>query len=254
MGSHKINSRLPLFYDRIVSLNKKEHRNISIKPIKNYDYATKTNSVYISAIEFHQAARDYAIVFAKDDKIFPVVLLGLDNDNIFVDDNGQWCLGYVPAYIRRYPFILAVDPNNQNDFTVCFDQNYTGFNTADEGNRLFDDDGNENKYLQQIIEFLKQYQSHIKLTTAFCDQLEELNLLDPMQANINLNSGEVYTLRGFYCINKNRLKELSDKEIIKLVKDEYMEFIYLHLASLTNVGRLYDQKLATMSVPQEKYH
>jgi SapC protein len=232
---------LPLFYKKVVPLNKEVHGNLYIEGIEGYSHTKETNSIYIAAVEFLQISKEYPIVFAKgiDEKIFPVALLGLQqNQNLFVDSKGNWTADYIPAYVRRYPFILATPDDKEPSFTVCFDESYPGFNTAKEGSPLFDSEGEQLDILNQAIDFLKDYQTHVQLTTQFCENLSKLDLLEPMQANIEHADGDKSSLGGFMGINREKLKALKPAQLTELVKTGQMELIFAHLASLTNINDL----------------
>jgi hypothetical protein len=230
----------PLFYKRVVPLNREHHRDLYIEPEPGFNFARETNSVYVAAVEFLPASREYPVVFAtaEDGQLFPVVLLGVrNNQNLYIDAQGQWRTKYIPAYIRRYPFILATDEANTR-FTVCIDESYPGFNTVKEGQPLLSESGEDGPLLRRSVEFLKDYQSQIVLTTEFCKTLQGLDVMEPVQANIALKSGEKFSLTGFQCVNKAKLKALSDTEIAGLVRSEYLELMYLHLQSLGNMNSL----------------
>ena len=232
----------PLFYKKIVPLNKEQHKSLYIEPVEGYSFSRNTNSLYIAAIEFPRVAPEYPIVFGKDKQniVFPVVLLGLRaNQNLYVNDEGKWSANYIPAYARRYPFILAVPGSSTgSQFTVCIDEGYAGFNTAKEGQRLFDEKGNESPILKQAVDFLKDYQAHVELTTAFCKNLVMLDLLEPVQANFKMKSGQNYSVGGFQCVSREKLKKLGPDKLAELVKSDQMELIYAHLFSLNNVNTL----------------
>lgn len=232
---------LPLFYKQLVSLNEKVHGDLYIESADGFQYADNTNSVYIAAVEFARAAREYPIVFARDadQLIFPVVLLGLkQNQNLFLDKKGKWLAEYIPAYVRRYPFILARSGGDQDEFTVCIDESFPGFNTAKKGKPLFDEKGDHQTVLQQVVDFLRDYQNQIRLTNLFCEAVNELDILEPMQANIKLNSGKKHITGSFLGINRDKLKALKPAACARLVRSEHMELIYAHLASLGNLGAL----------------
>ena len=232
---------LPLFYKKVVPLNKEVHGELYIEGIEGYTHTKETNSIYIAAIEFLQVSREYPIVFAKgaDDLVFPVALLGLEkNQNLFVDNNGAWTANYIPAYVRRYPFILATAEDNKDNFAVCFDESFPGFNTAKEGKALFNDKGEQNDILNQAVEFLKDYQTHVQLTTLFCENLSKLGVLEPMQANIERATGEKTSLGGFMGVNREKLKALKPAKLAELLKSDQMELIFAHLASLSNINAL----------------
>ncbi len=232
---------LPLFYKKVVPLNKEVHGDLYIEKVEGYSHTKETNSIYIAAIEFLQTSREYPIVFAKgqDEKIFPVALLGLEKDqNLFVNKEGKWLADYIPAYVRRYPFILAKVDEKQNNFTVCVDESFSGFNTAKEGVALFDDKGEQQQVLKQAVDFLKDYQTHVQLTTLFCENLSKLDILEPMQANIERATGEKTTMGGFMGVNRKKLKELKPVKLAELLKSDQMELIFAHLASLSNINSL----------------
>lgn len=235
------NPVLPLFYRKIVPLSKEQHKKLYIEPVEGFAFAAETNSLYIAAAEFPRASREYPIVFASDNQggLFPVALLGLKkNQNLFVDKNGKWNADYIPAYARRYPFILATPDSKKNQFTVCIDESYPGFNTAKEGQPLFNAKGEDGPVLKQAVEFLKDYQAHVRLTETFCKGLLELEVLEPVQANVALKSGQKLSIAGFQCVSRKKLKELAPKKLTDLLKSDQLELIYCHLQSLNNVNNL----------------
>jgi hypothetical protein len=245
-------ANLPLFYKKIVPLSRERHGDLYVKPVEGYGFARETNSLFIAAIEFPRVMREYPIVFGQtgEQSVFPVVLLGLkSNQNLFVDGAGAWTGDYIPAYVRRYPFILAAGGNG-GSFTVCVDESYPGFNRNKEGQRLFDEGGGESELLKRSVEFLKEYQTHIQLTNRFCEKLKELDLLEPMQANIELKSGEKVSMRGFSCVTRDRLKKLDAGVLAELVKSDHMELICAHLLSLNNLDALL--KRYGNAVPKKK--
>ena len=122
-------SSQPIFYKNIVPLNKETHGDWSVEAVVNYKHTSETNSLYIAAIEFIKAANEYPIVFGvgEDESVFPVVILGLrKNENLYVNKKGEWLANYIPAYVRRYPFILATGEEGSDQFTVCVDNDCPG--------------------------------------------------------------------------------------------------------------------------------
>ncbi|MHC8442013.1 MAG: SapC family protein [Candidatus Eutrophobiaceae bacterium] len=249
------NPSLPLFYKETVALDKEQHRDLCLAKSNHFLYAAKANSVQITAVEFGLAAREYPVVFAVDSSateelqtvdnpdatptpamVFPVALLSVDEGrNFYVDAKGQWSAKYIPAYVRRYPFILATNPQSSDSLTVCIDPSYNGFNTDGQGERLFDEHGKEGKILSTAIEFLGDYQAQINRTTQFCATLRQLGILHPMQANFKVPGGQERSLRGFWGVDREKLLALEESKIADLVRNGYLELIYAHLWSLGNV-------------------
>ncbi|MGE0384692.1 MAG: SapC family protein [Gammaproteobacteria bacterium] len=232
--------QLPLFYRKVVPLSRERHGAWYVDPDPGFRFAARTNCVYVAGIEFPVAAREYAIVFAAagGDAVVPVVLLGLKPEqNLFLAADGTWKGSYVPAYVRRYPFILAADSTGAN-FTVCIDESYAGFNTVKEGERLINDDGSHGALLARSVEFLKDYQRQTQVTTEFCRLLVELALLEPVQANVEMKTGEKFSLAGFSCVSRDRLKSLPGERLQDLVGRGFMDLVYAHLLSLSNLSGL----------------
>ena len=247
LNSDTTTPALPLFYKNVVPLNKEAHSALHVEEIKDYLHTRQTNSIYIAAVEFLPAAREYPIVFAKgaDGRFFPALLLGLEeNKNLFVDAEGKWLAEYIPAYVRRYPFILATPEDSGQDkgedttFTVCIDEDFPGFNRAWAGKPLFDEQGRQTELLDQAMDFLRDYQSQVQLTAGFCQNLAGHGLFEPMQANIELASGAKHVLGGFFGVSRDKLKALKPEQLGELLKSDEMELIFAHLSSLSNLDKL----------------
>ena len=146
-------------------------------------FAGETNSVILAGVEFCEAAKEYPIVFTQaGDKVVPVALLGLRNEeNLFVDDKGDWDGRYIPSFVRRYPFVLA-ETGETGQQAVCIDDAY-------EGEPLFA--GEETTpLLQQAIEFLEEDQKHYLRTEAFVQRLRDNDLLMSFNAKVDMVDGQ----------------------------------------------------------------
>lgn len=230
----------PQFYQKVVALSDQGHSDWRVKANNNYGFTSATNAVLITAVEFALVASEYPIVFIQQGDVFrPVVILGLkEGQNLYLDDDKAWQSKYIPAYIRRYPFILAGDASVQDPtYTVCIDESFTGFNKK-EGEALFEKDGSKSPYLERAITFLKDYQSQGIATEAFCKTVKKLDILEPMQANIASAKGEEFSVAGFWVVSRDKLKEKKPLELAELVKSDEMALIYAHLASLANFNQL----------------
>lgn len=222
-----------LFYRTAVPVNAQRHRDWSVKTGESYGFAAEVNSVPVTAIEFAQAAAEYPIVFAgSGDAVLPAVILGVrENENLFVGPDGKWLGKYIPAFVRRYPFVFSQDAEGKT-FTLHIDETFSGCNQAGRGERLFDADGTQTQYLGTVLGFLQEYQGRFMRTQAYCRRLQELNLLQPMQAQFTLNTGEQRSLAGFMVIDRARLKALPADVVADMLSKDELECSFLHLASL----------------------
>jgi hypothetical protein len=227
-------SKQLLIYEKAVPVTRRDHGDVSIKSGNSYGFAKDVNSVPLMATEFDLASTEYAIVFSGEGAdVMPAALLGIrDKENLYVDEHGAWNAKYIPAFVRRYPFVFS--SQDKATFTLCLDEEYPGVNRRGVGERLFDADGERTQYLQGVLGFLQAYQAQFEASRGFCQRLVDLNLLEAMQAQFVLRSGQVITLSGFMSVNRDRLKALSGDALSRLAVRGDLDLIYAHLYSQRN--------------------
>ena len=232
-------SKTLLIYERAVAVNKARHGKWGVTVGNDFSFAKNVNSMPLLAQEFRDTVGQYPIVFAGgEDQIMPAVLLGFgENENLFVDEAGKWHSTYIPAFARRYPYVFSSNDQGET-LTLCIDEEYSGVNQDGEGERLFTDDGEQTPYLKSVLEFQTEFQRNFLRTQTFCKRLQELNLLDSMQAELKFGSGEQKSIGGFKVVNRERLKQVSAEKLSELAMVDELELIYLHLQSMLNVPDL----------------
>ena len=148
-----------LFYDTAVPVSSQRHLGLSVKAGGDYGFARKAHSVPLTAVEIARAAAEYAVVFAGEgEALMPVVILGMEaRHNLFVKAGGAWDGAYVPAFVRRYPFVFAASEDGKT-FTLCIDESFSGCNREGRGEQLFDTTGERTQYLEGVLNFVKEYQ------------------------------------------------------------------------------------------------
>lgn len=222
-----------LFYNTAVPVSQEKHGALSVKTGNSYAFSKEVNSVPLTAVEFSLAAAEYPIVFAgNEESVMPAVILGArENENLFVGEDGLWKGKYIPAFVRRYPFVFSSDKSGKQ-FILNIDEGFEGVNGDGRGERLFDSDGTQTQYLKNVLNFLQEYQAHFQRTQAYCKRLKELDLLQPMQAQFNLAEGEKRSLSGFQVVNREKLKEIGQEDLAKMMKTDELECTFMHLYSL----------------------
>lgn len=228
-----------LIYERATPITVSRHKDTSVKSGTDFSFASKINAMPLMATEFASAAKDYAVVFAgTEDRVMPSIILGARNEeNLFVAEDGSWDGAYRPAFLRQYPFVFA-GQSGSDTLTLCLDEEYGGVNTDGRGERLFDADGNRTAYLNTMLDFSQKYQGHFRRTEQFCARLQELGLLEPMQATFQMGDGTKVQLGGFFAINREKLKGLDGDTFKSLAQTDELELIYIHLQSMQNLDRL----------------
>lgn len=237
-----------LIYERAVPISKQHHHDWSVKVGKNHAFARYVNSVPLVAAEFRVAAAEYVIVFAGTEKAaMPSVILGIrERENLYVSDTGEWRAKYIPAFVRRYPFVFSSNDDGKT-FTACIDEEYIGCNQQGMGERLFDAEGEQTQYLGNMLQFLKSYQIQFQRTQAFCKKLKELELLEPMQAQFEPKVGGKVSLSGFMAVNRDRIKKLPGDKLAELAGTDELELMYLHIQSMRNVSLIAERMASEVS-------
>lgn len=230
---------MPLFYRSPEPLLTAEHGRAGlVSPGHAYGFAQSTNAVPIQLAEFALAARQYPIVFGGGADPVPVVVLGsARQSNLHVDEDGEWREGYyVPAYVRRYPFIpitggqggmsLGIDTACDRYVADCSDDN--------EAMRLFDDDGKAAPFVREAMRLCAEYNDAHAVTAGFCEALHEAGLLAP--ATLQMVDGR--RMRGFRAVDAKALAALDDATVLDWWRKGWMDAIALHRASQQNWSTL----------------
>lgn len=238
-----------LIYETAVPVSSGRHGKASIETGKGYGFTRKVNSVPLMAVEFPQAAAEYAIVFAQNgEDVLPAVILGARaGENLYLTEDEGWSAKYLPAFIRRYPFVFSAQDDGKT-FTLCVDEAYQGLNFQGRGQALFTPEGKQTPYVDNVLKFLQEYRAQFLRTQAFGRKLAELQLLEPMQAQFTLDSGQKMMLGGFKAVDRKKLKALPGDTLAQLAATDELELIYLHLHSMRNFGTV-RERLASAAQP-----
>jgi len=223
-------------FENVEPLSSTKHANLKIIPLNDYSFAKNISRVPLSHAELVQASRHFPIVFPTGENLLPQALLSLNQSkNSFVDENGNWTVPYVPAHIRRYPFILA-QSDDQGNYAVCIDTDAPHL-SYEQGNPLYTDNGEHTDLMNNAVEFLKTYHQEMQTTERLFSALQERDLMQDKQFTIGSGDNQ-FTVRGFKTVDTEKLGELDDVTLGDWVKRGIMGLIYAHLHSLDNTRRL----------------
>jgi hypothetical protein len=224
------------------------HRHKKLQAVTDWSVAREMHAVFLAATEFPAAALAFPIIFVHtgerlpDGKpmIAPVALLGLSaNENLHVD-GAHWEGRYLPAFLRRYPFLTAGAADSEAP-AVFVDVSWSGFSDTD-GDPLFESDGQPAPALQRTIDFLRQFDAEQQRTRAFCARVLELDVLQEMAADAELPRGETLKVEGFLSVDEDRLNALPDATVLELHRSGMLMLLHAHLVSLGNLKALVERK------------
>lgn len=229
---------LPLFYTNPMPLDGKKHAAAGLKKNFGLSFAVKANAVPINMIEMPQISHFYPIAFSPDANATPVALLGVrDNENLFVDGSGQWQEeAYIPAYIRRYPFIFS-EIAGTDQLTLCIDMDDNVVDSKSD-QKFFEADGSPSPLAQNALEFCKSYHAAAQQTQGFSRALADSGLLVERHAEINVGGGKRINFSGFRIIDEQKLAALPEKDFLEWRRNGWLPFLYAHLFSGAQWGRL----------------
>jgi len=225
-------------FNKITLLNSKTHANKKILPVNSFKFAKKSYIASLMINEFTTAAPIYPILFIKEgENLRPFALLGLKSgENLFVDDTGKWNANYIPAIIRRYPFMLG-RVEGKDDLRLCIDEE-SEFLSEDKGEPLFDDEGKPSQIIENAKKYLGELHGFSEVTDRFTKELEQHGLLSMLNIQLKDNTGKARNIEGCFGVNEKKFNEISDESFLQFRKRGILPLIYAHLMSLSQITRL----------------
>lgn len=236
---------IPEFYRFVTPLISRLHRHLAYDAPKvpDYRFAARASLAALTIDEFPVALGDFPIVFSRGEHPLPFAMVGDPNvsHNQFVDEDGTWRAGtYIPAVIRRYPFLLAkLDPES-DEASLCFDGDCAWLAGKDEGNLFTSEDG-PTETTQTILDFCRSFEAAVRRTRAFMDELREFELLVDLRVSGDEARGEgrgPTVLPGFQMVDEERLRGLRAEQLRRLMLSGGQAGIFAHLFSLRHLHRL----------------
>ncbi len=221
----------PLFYNRPAPVASGPHQNLKIRSEVDYTFAQKSNAVPVTLPEFVVAARHYPIIFIGDELV-PTVALGLRaDDNLFVNVKGEWEAGqYIPAYARRYPFILLGGPADER-LQLGIDE--TASSSKPDARPLFEGE-KETEVVRNAIQLCEQFHGAYLFTADFSKALADAKITESRSLDVKVSDTENLNIGSFVAINEDKFKELPDKTFLQWREKGWLHAVYFHLQSLNN--------------------
>lgn len=237
--------RLPLFYKDPVLLRFEEHEDVGLAPTGHFGFTRKAVAIPLCVGEFAAAMRHFPIVFAMDEQASPIALVGIRRDhNLFVEQDGAWKTGsYVPAYIRRYPFIVTETADKSRQMLTVDRASERYVSSASEhpdAERLFDEAGGPTPIAKSTMAFCHAYHADYTRTVAFGRALAEAKVLEPYRADFRLSDGSQHQVNGFYVVDEKAYRALPATTLADWHAKGWIDFVTLHLASRQSFRNLLD--------------
>lgn len=228
-----------------VPLSPDQHRQLRLADVPQYRFAAHEVATPVFSGEMWQIAREYITVFSQKSDELPLAILGAQAGvNAYVGDGSPgaplWRARYVPAHLRRYPFILAPQATQEGDaatdrrFTLCIDSAAPQLQTT-EGRPLFTPDGQPDALLQQVQQALLGLQRDFAITQKLVQQIDAAGLLVEQALQIQRAGQEPTGMTGFRVVDQAKLRSTAPALLAELAQTGALDLIYAHIGSLTNL-------------------
>jgi hypothetical protein len=242
---------LPLFFQDLQPLSSVDHADWKARPLDTAPWLSVQHAVPVTVDEFAATQRFYPIIFSLGENPVPLALMGLNEGvNTFVDGDGK-LMGesYVPAYVRRYPFLLAKLRDDADELSLCFDPSADAIGPFKEGDALFEK-GEPSEATKSILSFCEQFEQAGQRTTAFMKELVDSGLLMDGEVSIQTEP-EIppYIYRGFQMVDENKLRELKGDKLRKMNESGFLPLLYAHLFSLGVMREIFARQMQQGKMP-----
>ena len=245
-------SALPLFYSGLEPLSAEKHGDYRMRRLGAAPFLARHHAVPLTTDEFPLVQRRMPIVFAVGENPVPLALMGLNEGvNVFVDDAGRWSDAdmYVPAYVRRYPFMLAKRSPDAESLTLCFDPGAEAIGPFPDGQPLFEN-GQVTAVTNGILQFAQQFEQAGNRTGQFMKEIGALDLLIDGEMQIQPEgAAQPFVYRGFRMVEEQRLDALDEAQLGRMAKSGMLALIHAHLFSLSLVRDIFARQMALGKAP-----
>ncbi|WP_260923807.1 SapC family protein [Novosphingobium sp. 9] len=250
MATAPTNSALPLFYKDLIPLNSQQHATWKSRSTDKATWLKGVNTVPLTVEEFPQAQRHFPIVFSVGENPVPLVLMGMNEGvNVFVDEDGSVNTPiYMPAYVRRYPFMLARLRPEAEELSLCVDPTCDLVGEQEEGAPLFDE-GQPTDVTKGMLQFCENFEIAGTKTASFIAELQKHKLLMDGELNIEAE-GKPFTYRGFQMVDETKLREVRGDVLRGWNQSGLLGMIYAHLFSLELVRDVFGRQVAQGKLPE----
>ncbi|MGB6229346.1 MAG: SapC family protein [Litorimonas sp.] len=236
-----------MFYENPVPLSRDKHQGFGVTAVdKPFEFMATQHFLPITAPEFGSAAASFPIIFAGEERT-PLAVMGIrTGENLFVNDGLFTQDFYMPAFARRYPFVLAGDKANDR-FVVCVDEAATCVVDKDPQQTFFDGQ-DTSAFTKEAFEFLQNFERDRQQTQMMVEEFKKLDLFEPKEMNFQGNNpdgslAEKQKIADYFAISEAKLRTLDAQATKDLADRGLLAVAYAHLVSLGNWQRLVNMTL-----------
>jgi hypothetical protein len=243
-----------LFYRRPEPLSLEKHRNLGVKQIAApFSFLKTAHAVPITVSEFGVVATSFPIIFVGQEKT-PVAVMGIrQNENEYVDASGQPDPdSYIPAFVRRYPFVFANDPKTDR-LLLCVDTEAQM--VSSQPDVAFFEGDKPSKFTEDAIEFCKEFERQRRATVEFIEMIDKAGLFEQKSVAFTPrdpqgNVGQTQKIADYWAISEDGLNALADQKFNDIRNTGALAAVYAHMVSLMNWQRVIQRTMRRLQMGQ----
>jgi hypothetical protein len=230
---------IPAIFRAVEAVEAGRHEALRLDRRTGFAYARQLNAVPLGLTEI-VAASETPIVLSAGPVPVPVVVLGVRaEENLLVQENGEWRPGaYVPGWLRCYPFLLLPATDAPDKLVLALESG-SPLLSADAGEPLFDE-GNPSEVLAAALRFAAAMRAALQDSVAFGRALNDAGLLRPQQADLTFRAGGTVRVDGFLTIDPDKVDDVPDETFLAWRRRGWIAPLYAMLHSTPRWGRLLD--------------
>lgn len=223
-------------------LDPEVHRDLRVSITRGAAWGDAVMSAIAVPHEFRRVQNDYAILFRHDlqaDRFDALAMFGFEpGENLYLDGE-RWDARALPLAVEVQPFLIGMTRDGDaRQVHIDLDNP----RIADDGVRVFDEDGRPTPYLDAAIDRLRALDTGYQASGAFFAALRRHDLLEPLTLEVTLDDGSTNRLVGYHVIDEEKLRALDEASLGELHREGHLMPIFMALASLTNLAGLIARK------------
>jgi hypothetical protein len=225
---------------KLVPVTQMVHSGKSWRRPPDFRFAAKDAMAPIVAPEFGSVAPWMPIVFTQQaGHWLPMAMMSpVAGHNLFVDAEGKWLGGYVPAALRSFPFFRA-RIEGREDEVVCFDEDSGLLADQRSGEDFFAENGEPSVALRQISDVLQAVSAAQQPTKLAMASLAEAGIIEPWPLRVKVGNSQEGEIAGLHRIKETALNALDDAAFLKLRKTGALVLAHMQLVSMGQMARFH---------------
>jgi hypothetical protein len=237
---------LPFLYNQLEPLNSTQHGGFKVRGLTSLPALATAHAIPLTIDEFSMAQRHYPIIFSVGQDPVPLALMGLNEGvNTFVNEAGEPLdrAVYMPAYLRRYPFMLAKLRPDNDELSLCFDPTSGAVGDFEDGQPLFEGEG-PSEATNAVLQFCEQFETAGQRTQLFMAELQRSSLLMDGEVAIQPEGAtQPFVYRGFQMVDEEKLREMRGDELRKMNQNGMLALVFAHLFSLGQIRDVFARQV-----------